>query len=127
MRCLPLLLCFLLPACAQEVPPAKLWGLAAVEAPIVTEGRFAIGAEMSGGATLDGAGCLLVSNETRCAQIGTLTRNPWRLAAGTEIPLIPPQGEAECDFEAVAVVRACLEPVGTPALQPERTGIVSAK
>lgn len=34
---------------------------------------------------------------------------------------------AALDFEAVAGVRACLEPVGTTALIRNRTGIVSAK
>ena len=98
-----LLLCCLLPACGQDATPVGKWSITAVAQPVVTEGSFAGNADMSGGATLDGKGFLLASNETRCAQIAVLTSNPWRLTAGAQIPLIPPQGEDECDFESVAV------------------------
>jgi len=98
----PLLFCLLL-ACGQDATNAGKWSIAAVAKPVVTEGSFAGNADMSGGATLDGEGFLMVSNETRCAQISRLTRDPWRLTVGAQIPLNPPQGADECDFEAVAV------------------------
>lgn len=88
-----------LPALAQE---SAAWGVTTMEKPIVTEGLFAVGSELSGIASINGTACLLASNETRCAQIGYLKRDPWRLTAGREIYLIPPEGTAECDFEAVA-------------------------
>ena len=99
---LPLLFC-LLPACGQDAPTPRKWGITAVAQPVVTEGSFAGNADMSGGATLDGGGLLVISNETRCAQIARLTKDPWRLTAGEQIPLNPPQGKDECDFESVAV------------------------
>jgi hypothetical protein len=89
-------------ACSQETPEASPWGITVGNEPIVTEGSFAVGAEMSGIASLNGTDALLVSNETRVAQLGILARSPWRLTAGREIPLKPPLGDAECDFEAVA-------------------------
>ena len=88
------------PLVAQEAPS---WGISAEEIPIVTEGTFAVGTELSGIASLDGARCVVVSNETRCAEIGYLKSNPWRFTAGPEIPLNAPGGPDECDFEAVAV------------------------
>lgn len=99
---IPLLFC-LLPACGQDATSPGKWSITPVAKPIVTEGSFAGNADMSGGATLDGTGFLMVSNETRCAQIARLTRDPWRLTVGAQIPLNPPQGGDECDFEAVAV------------------------
>ena len=79
-----------------------LWGISADDIPVVTKGVFAEGVELSGWASLDGRGCLLVSNETRCVEIGYLSASPWSLTAGPEIPLNPPGGPDECDFEAVA-------------------------
>ena len=93
------LICLALPAMADEPPT---WGLTTFDHPFVTDGTFVVGSEMSGIASIDGAGCVVVSNETRCAQIGYITRNPWRLTAGREISLVPPKGTDECDFEAVA-------------------------
>jgi hypothetical protein len=89
------------PVCSgQEIQP---WGISSEEIPVVTEGTFAVGTELSGIASLDGVGCLVVSNETRCAEIGYLKSTPWRFTAGPEIPLVPPAGgPEECDFEAVA-------------------------
>ena len=103
LRSLIIFLVIQLAACAQEGKTEKAWAITSVASPIVTEGVFAGNADMSGIASLDGMGCLLVSNETRGAQIGMLTSNPWRLKAGPLIPLIPPRGEEECDFESVAV------------------------
>lgn len=104
---------------AQETPA---WTIAASPVPIVTEGIFAVGTEMSGIDSLDGAGCLMVSNETRCAQIGMLTKNPWNLRAGKEIPLIPKQGTDECDFEAVAASQeeSCFFVLGSHGVAKKR-------
>ncbi len=94
-------LCSLSSVCVGQ--DARPWGISSEEIPVVTEGTFAVGTELSGIASLDGVGCLVVSNETRCAEIGYLKSTPWRFTAGPEIPLQPPAGGPdECDFEAVA-------------------------
>ncbi len=87
----------------EAADDAAPWGISAEDIPVVTRGLFAEGTELSGWASLDGRGCLVVSNETRCAEIGYLSATPWTLTAGPEIPLTPPGGPDECDFEAVAV------------------------
>lgn len=78
------------------------WTMEVVADTVETKGDFVGYKELSGLATVDGIKFLVASNESRGAQIATLSRNPWVITTGPQIPLMIGAGQAECDFEAVA-------------------------
>lgn len=86
---------------ATALADTPQWQVQVVQSPVVTERTFSAGDELSGIASLNGKDCVVVSNETRCAQMAVLERDPWRLRAGEIIPLSAASGD-EMDLEAVA-------------------------
>lgn len=117
-------LTFLLPmatlsASAQSDFPTKL---ILDPQPFFVTGSYEAGSELSGIAAVSGTECLVVSNETRCAQIATLGQEGRQLVAGPVVPLLDRSSDEEIDLEAICAHPAglCYYATGSHAVSKEK-------